>query len=681
MINVKRHILKKINCIIAFVFIFFIFSTAVNAANTGTNWSKDDIITIYQPTSGGAFYPRLVKLSNGNILCAFDTNEDGTGFASIKVVKSTDGGTTWGSKVTIASATDRNCATPMLYQFSSGEIWCGYRTSYLSGTVWYTEIRIKSSTDGGTTWSDITNSTVASETSANSRYGGVWEPHIGIASGQIVVMYCNDGDSITTDGSYQHILLKTRNGTSWSAQTVVSNPTNSRDGMPVWCQMADGRYIAVFESTDITPSAFGIKYKISSDGLNWVNEPRQVLYTAPSYKVCNAPFVTLLSDGRLMASFQTDESNVIADGDDGATVKTMLAVADDDGSITWTDKYFAYPTPFNKWSSMISLLVPSNRTVFIACSSNYPNNGIYLRKATLDTPLTKTLVNNWGFEIQNYLGWDYYTGWGTDMTIRGINTGDARCTGGGNYFMRVQNDVYLGQNINGLDNGTYSLSAYIRSSGGQPYCYMEVKDYGGTTKTYNITAKSTWTKITISNISVTAGKALVGFFVDSNSTSQYLDVDNVSLQASATTTVNKLNNFSFECASMYGWDYPGGTWGTNVILCGENNALTAAPGGGDHFIGVRNDNYIGQTVTGLVNGTYTAKAYVRKSGGQAFAYMEAINYGGSQLKTDIPTTSAWTEITINNIYVTNNQAIIGFYIDSTDSNQTCDIDNVRLYKN
>jgi hypothetical protein len=682
---IKSKCILKLIAMLILTLVISVFSMVIlaSAATTGTNWATDDTKLIYQPASGGAYYPRLIKLSNGSWLCTFDTDEDGGSFTKVKLLKSTDGGNTWGSKVTVAAEANVTCGTAQLFQLTNGNIWCTYRTSYLSGTTWYTYLKVKVSTDGGTTWNDLSGGTVIASETVNGRYGGVWEPHLGYIGNTIAVMYCNDGSSIGSDGSYQYLQMRTWNGSSWSGVITVSNPTTSRDGMPVWTKMADGRYIVVFESTDTSPAHFGIKYKISSDGLNWSGS-RQLLYNPPSGKRCNAPFVTVLTDGRLMCSFQTDENNPVSSGDLATTVCTMLAVADDDSSITWTDKHVTYPLPFENdaRAAMISLLVPDNRVVIAAFCAKYPpaDAGLYIRKGTLNTPTSVNLLNNWGFEAQNCLGWDYPGVLGTNVIKHGLNDGLARCTGGGNYFVGLVNDVYLGQTTKGLDNGTYTVKAYARSSGGQANAYMEVRDFGGALTSVNIPVTNTWTEITISNVNVTNGQALIGFYVDSTTGTQWVDLDNVRLIAQSTSQASVVNNSGFETASMYGWEYPG-TWGTNVYLHGENDGNARCTGGGDHFVGLSNTEYIGQILRNLPNGTYTLKAYARRSSGQTYSYMEVRDYGGATTTVNVPITTTWTEITISNINVTNGQALIGFYVQGTNSSQWTDVDNVRFYKN
>lgn len=67
-----------------------------------------------------------------------------------------------------------------------------------------------------------------------------------------------------------------------------------------------------------------------------------------------------------------------------------------------------------------------------------------------------------------------------------------------------------------------------------------------------------------------------------------------------------------------------------------------------------------QDLTYLPNGTYTLTARVKSSGGQSQARMRVLNFGGSELFVNVPTTASWTQITIPNVSVTNNKATVAF---------------------
>lgn len=68
-----------------------------------------------------------------------------------------------------------------------------------------------------------------------------------------------------------------------------------------------------------------------------------------------------------------------------------------------------------------------------------------------------------------------------------------------------------------VPNGTYTLKAWVRSSGGQNQSYIYVKDYGGNERQIALNKKiDSWQEVSISDIVVTNGKIQVGIYSDAN---------------------------------------------------------------------------------------------------------------------------------------------------------------------
>ncbi|MGG1515496.1 family 16 glycosylhydrolase [Paenibacillus oryzisoli] len=98
------------------------------------------------------------------------------------------------------------------------------------------------------------------------------------------------------------------------------------------------------------------------------------------------------------------------------------------------------------------------------------------------------------------------------------------------------------QNLNGLANGNYQLSAWVKSSGGQALASMSVSNYvyGGAEQHVDIPASSTWMQVTLNDIPVTNGQATVAFTSDANST-QWLLVDDVRFSDTTSPPVEEQN--------------------------------------------------------------------------------------------------------------------------------------------
>lgn len=433
-------------------------STASNAALDKELFWEEDIVEVFKASKGGAWYPRMIQLDNGDLLCTVDTNEDG-GSTSVKVMRSIDKGKTWGKAETAASFTDLNCGNGQLLQLKNGEIWLSYRATKDLSYGRYTSLRVNNSKDGGKTWEY--HSLIIEDESL----GGVWEPHLGYIGDKIAVFYANDSlISAVKTRSQQNIEFKIWQGDKWSDKYIACDgvKVNSRDGMPVWDKLEDGRYIMIFEATDKLGHPFIIRYKISEDGYNWDTERHTLYVPKLNGKKAGAPYIIKLSDGRLAAAFQTDESTHEI-GDSVSTMKIM--VSRDKTGDNWGEPFIPFPVPQGKGAVWNSLLEVDKRLMAIT-SSTYPTAGVYLRNARLEptTEINKNIINNGDFRTGNIQGWiisDGESKW--DVKLGGKLVGIEN----NNYFMHIENkeakDLYITQGIRGVQKGAYKLSAKMRA--------------------------------------------------------------------------------------------------------------------------------------------------------------------------------------------------------------------------
>ncbi|MBT9395511.1 glycosyl hydrolase 53 family protein [Hymenobacter sp. NST-14] len=84
-----------------------------------------------------------------------------------------------------------------------------------------------------------------------------------------------------------------------------------------------------------------------------------------------------------------------------------------------------------------------------------------------------------------------------------------------------------------------------------------------------------------------------------------------------------------------------------------------------------------QLRTGLVNGLYTLRAWVRNGGGQTSCRLYAKNFGGPEKSLDLPVTNAWTLVELSGVPVSNGQCEIGLWSDARAGNW-CSLDDVEL---
>ncbi len=309
---------------------------AVKATNYQANYEKAYNIYDTQATSGNAIYPRILRLNNGNYFLTSDykyaTSSDGIHFGSY---------TSWTSgssnklKYNPVSGeydlTDCANAQPML--LSDGRVAVFFRAN--NTAAGYSSIRMIVGDEYGKNFGDpITLLENYYEGSTENR--GMWEPY-GIilkdgtlavyvscdirgttayidTEGNVVIpantgLVCEYGNGQTT----QNILVLTveeQNDTFVTTNTsIVSNGKahNSRDGMSVITQLADGSYAMVIEATcERANYPMVVQVLCSEDGKTW-GDPITILRPKTTGNSMAAPYITTLPDGRVAVSCCTQE--------------------------------------------------------------------------------------------------------------------------------------------------------------------------------------------------------------------------------------------------------------------------------------------------------------------------------------------------------------------------------------
>ncbi|KXK63067.1 arabinogalactan endo-1,4-beta-galactosidase [Micromonospora rosaria] len=86
-----------------------------------------------------------------------------------------------------------------------------------------------------------------------------------------------------------------------------------------------------------------------------------------------------------------------------------------------------------------------------------------------------------------------------------------------------------------------------------------------------------------------------------------------------------------------------------------------------------------QHLDGLVNGSYTARAWVRSGGGQVAAYLALRNCGGAEQRTNLPITGTWTQISVTTT-VTGGQCTVSI-VSNARAGTWINVDDVEFVAN
>ena len=115
-------------------------------------------------------------------------------------------------------------------------------------------------------------------------------------------------------------------------------------------------------------------------------------------------------------------------------------------------------------------------------------------------------------------------GWTTTGTNSNVTGGHT-----GRWSWQLSGQANLEQKVASLPNGTYTLSVWAKSTGGQSLAQIGVSNFGGTTKTVSVSsALTTWTQQTISGVAVSNGQCQIDVTTTGSAT-QTVTLDDFSL--------------------------------------------------------------------------------------------------------------------------------------------------------
>ena len=314
--------------------------------------------------------------------------------------------------------------------------------------------------------------------------------------------------------------------------------------------------------------------------------------------------------------------------------------------------------------------------------STDPIAGQYLAPAPVTAPpMSLNLVVNPSFDA-DYQAAAAPTGW---LVAPGANTGpnasySETYAGGhtgalhGTHYRPDPYEVYTYQTLMGLASGTYTLRAWVRSNDGNSQSKLRARNYGGANREVACPLGTTdWVQIEIPNLAVTNGQCELGIY--SNATAgQVLFFDDVAftrqdlVAPQVPTQAIALANPGFEAdgqatATPQGWLVtPGDSTYANASYSETYPGAHAGSYHGTHYRPDRYEVYTYQTVTGLANGTYTLRAWVRSNDGNSQSKLRARNYGGPDREVGLAAgVSAWTSVELPGLAVTNGQLELGVY--------------------
>jgi len=336
-------------------------------------------------------------------------------------------------------------------------------------------------------------------------------------------------------------------------------------------------------------------------------------------------------------------------------------------------------------------ILVSNNTLTVGIYSN-ANGGNWTKiKEFRVIREDEELVYNGAFELDNPNScWGIWPGNnGIDEDASYFESGgynsDTRLT----HCKAANYEVFTGQTLHNLVNGTYTLSAWVKGSGYQKH-FLSIKHYGGTELIRYIPVSDQWTFITIPNIPISSSMCEVGLYSNADAY-EWCSIDNISLQKTNTyclstqqysANTNLISNYDFETngsPSSDGWS----EW-TGSDQSGVNASFVEQHGYQSsyrltHYKAANYEVFNGIVFNDLIPGRYTLSAWVMGDGTNTH-FISVKNHGRSEEYEIIPAAPypQWTYIEITDIPIYIGTCEIGYYSNAS-GNSWSSIDNVQFY--
>jgi|GEM_PF-3459948 len=211
-----------------------------------------DTLLVSSDGTNRPYFPGITKAANGDLLAVYYWNSvhSGTSKGTIRMVRSTNDGVSWGTPVTIVDwkAQDLDVRDPHIFTMSDGTLALNFFSSRINDPTGFLKgVHFSKSTDGGATWS----TPVTVNNAAYATSGPVVEGENGE---YIFPMYSADNNS--------YIKKSTDGGATWGSLITIASSTSESFNETTLAYMGNSTIYALMRGN-------GKIYRSTDNGNTW----------------------------------------------------------------------------------------------------------------------------------------------------------------------------------------------------------------------------------------------------------------------------------------------------------------------------------------------------------------------------------------------------------------------------
>ena len=233
----------------------------------------------------------------------------------------------------------------------------------------------------------------------------------------------------------------------------------------------------------------------------------------------------------------------------------------------------------------------------------------------------------------------------------------------------------LYKNMSDLENGEYTVTADVRTTGGQSYVFFKASSGDTVVRSENLNNPTPkWKRVELRDVKVSDGKLNLIIYTNAQA-NQKLEIDGITIKKVSKTNVKtKVGRTYEETIDIYAERF--------IVADGHVKLVSGKSDDENELVvngNLSNGTWYWGKIHNLVDGKYTLRAQVKSTGGQDAAKLIANN--GVELNAQFKMcVSDWVMVEIRDVKVKNGKLAIGVWYSTESDKTSINLRNIKLLR-